>query len=309
MKIDELAPGTALAAYVSVAAAFLGGGYALWSGTALHPELSAALIAISLGLLALGTRVDATRLPGWVVLAAYWALQPMHLYHRDIADVFNASFAAAAVPLFLYFAYRETLGNDRSLRFAAGMAAVAGGGYFAIYYFPAIGDGLRYVVAFLSTGIVEAVTGGDAALTFHGSPGSPDYMPIIEYGEARVGIILACTGIQSILIFAGGILVTAAPAVQKAKGLLATAPTIFGLNLLRVSGEVWGIDYLVMRGWAELDAYNFLENGVAKVASLVALVALAYLVFTVLPSLQDDTLGLLRMPREKGPLERAVFRS
>lgn len=308
MTIDDASPGTALAAYVSVAAAFLGGGYALWSGTALHPQLSAGLIAVSLGLLALGTRVNAARLPGWVALAAYWALQPMHLYFRDVADVFNASFAAAAVPFFLYLGYREAMGDDRPLRFAAGMAAVAGGGYFAIYYFPVLGDALRYLVASLSHGIVEAATGNSVSLMAHGSPGSPDYLPILEYGNARVGIILACTGIQSILIFAGAILVTAAPLARKGMALLATVPTIFGLNLLRVSGEVWGIDRLVAMGWTEMAAYNLLENGVAKVASLVALVVLAYVTFHILPSLQDDILDLLRMPRRKGPLERAVLR-
>ncbi len=183
---------------------------------------------------------------------------------------------------------------------------MAGGGYFALYYAPVLGDHLRYAVASISTDLLSAATGEGVGLVERHGPGHPEYMPIMEYGEARIGIILACTGIQSILIFVGGILVTSAPAGDKARALLATVPTIFGLNLLRVSGETWGMDYLMVQGWSEMAAYNFLENGVAKVASLVVLFVLAYVVFGLLPSLQADVMRLVSLPKRRGPMEEAV---
>lgn len=295
-----------LAAYGSSSFGLLMGGYLLWSETPFHAEASMVTIALALGLLALGTREEKLRFPGWLAMAAYWSLQPVHLYHRDIADVVNAGFAAIAVPFFLYLAYRELRGDGRPLRFAAGMSVIAGGGYFALYYFPLTGDLLRLAVAGIGREVLEASTGTAVSLVQRGSPGTEGYMPILEYGRARIGIILACTGIQSILVFAGGIAVTGAPLWSRLRALLSTAPAIFGLNLFRVSGETWGMDYLMARGWSEMAAYNFLENGVAKVGSLVALVLLAYLVFRMLPSLQDDVLSLLSLPKRGGPIERAL---
>ncbi|MBS1263957.1 MAG: hypothetical protein MAG715_01152 [Methanonatronarchaeales archaeon] len=306
MKIAEVGPGGGLATYGAANVLLLSAGYLVWGSTSVHGAVSALLVASALTLLAAGSFRPGFRLPGWVAMAAYWALQPMQLYHRDLADVVNAGFAALAVPFFLYLAYRELLGDDRALRFAAGMSVVAGGGYFALYYAPVLGDQLRYAVAYISRGILSASTAGNVGLAERYTPGHPEYMPIIELGNARIGIILACTGIQSILIFVSGILVTSAPAVDKARASLATVPTIFGLNLLRVSGEAWGIDYLMRRGWSEVTAYNFLENGVAKVASLVALFVLAYVVFALLPSLRDDVMNLVSLPKRGGPLERAV---
>jgi len=304
---ESVAPRRVLALFLSANALLLAAGFAVWAFTPLHPLASPLLILVSLSLLFAGTFRERYRFPGWVVLAMYWAMQPMHLFYRDVADYVNASFAALAVPFFLYLAYRELVERDGVLRFAAGMAVVAGGGYFTLYYFPVLGDGLRYVVAVLSLNILDVATGSEPVrMYFRGAPGQESYMPILEYGRARIGIILACTGAQSILIFASGIIVTVAPRKQRVKALLATAPPIFGLNLLRVSGEIWGMNYLMLRGWREMEAYNFLENGVAKVASLMALFVLAYVVFRLLPSLHDDVMDLVTLHKKDGPLERIL---
>lgn len=296
-----------MAAYVAVTAGFLAAGFLLWSRTSLHPVASAGLVVVFLSLLLLGFFEDRFRFPGWVALAMYWSLQPMHLFYRDVADYVNASFAVLAVPFFLYLAYRELVEGDGVLRFAAGMSVVAGGGYFALYYFPVLGDSLRYAVAAISFNVLEVAAPTEPLRLFErGVPGSEEYMPIVVYERSKIGIILACTGIQSILIFASGILVTAAPYRDKARALLATAPVIFGLNLVRVTGETWGMNYLMLHGWTRMDAYNFLENGVAKVGSLVALLVLAYAVFVMLPSLQEDVMELVTLPRKDGPLERAL---
>lgn len=143
---------------------------------------------------------------GWVVFAGHWALTGMYYYEIGGADWVNMVFAYAAVFLLAYFAYQElvsrSLGTDnKSLRFTAAAVVIAASVWYAF---------LR--VEFLAQGIIEIVTVHTVWMlemfnhnVVINEDGRTGFMSAISYPESAfprtVIIILACTAIQSMMIF------------------------------------------------------------------------------------------------------------
>jgi archaeosortase A len=96
-----------------------------------------------------------------------------------------------------------------------------------------------------------------------------------------VEIILACTAIESIALFAGVIISVRASLHRKIAALAVSTFAIYSLNIIRNAfvmaayGESWFGD----------DSFAVAHNIIAKAGSIVALLAIAYLVFALLPEL------------------------
>ena len=94
-------------------------------------------------------------------------------------------------------------------------------------------------------------------------------------------IILACTAIESIALFAGVILSVQAPPGRRLAALAASTFSIYLLNIVR-NGFV-----LMAYGWSWFGegSFDIAHNIIAKMGSTLALLVISYLVFLLLPEL------------------------
>jgi archaeosortase A len=214
-----------------------------------------------------GARAYAVRAIGFVVFGLYWATQAMRMYTIEGGDFVNAAFALFAVPFYGYFAYHEVLSyqrkeTPRALLWLAGTSFITTGVYFVSHKIQVISEWLILRVAEQTAWLLH-VFGQDVVLHGGTPPDSRIYYPtgsgILGDGYFPVQIILACTAIQSIMIFVGGIMALRPPAVGdgvsgRAKvfnrlyhtfssrrnfAYLLTIPLIYVLNLLRNVLIIW----------------------------------------------------------------------
>ncbi len=251
-------------------------------------------------------------LAGWLAMGLYWWTQVEHFVL--IRDPINALFCAAALPFFGYLAYHEYLSARwnqaySSLRWVAGMTVVAGGIYFAVERVRYIAGWLIETVAGESVWLLE-VCGPTATLEgIDWGEGSRWYRPGSAHEEVRVGvaadwkdpmaphvnIVLACTALQSMIIFVAAVLVTRAEPRRRLYAFL--APVIYGLNLIRNAVVIW-LTYENV--WGD-DTFFWAHAVIGKGGSLVALVFLAIAVFHFLPEMQDYIIDLMDLPRREPP--------
>jgi archaeosortase A (PGF-CTERM-specific) len=218
----------------------------------------------------------------------------------------NSLGAAAALPVFLFLAYHESLSyrwNEefQPLRFLATGAFWAAGIYFVVDRIPAISSGLIDVVAnhtaFLLNGINPGY--GVGALNLQGNTwvwrtnAEEIYAPITRGGKDIVNIILACTAIQGITITAALVPGTSDPLKRKALVLAILVPTTYVMNLVR--------NVVVIHFYVAGDEWEFVHNGYGKGLSFLVLMVLMLVAFWLLPELYLNINGLFELPWRKKP--------
>jgi phosphatidylserine decarboxylase len=251
---------------------------------------------------------------GWLALGGFWWSEVEH--YILIRDPVNALFCAMALPFFGYLAYHHWLTIEwrreyPALRWLVAMTVIAGGIYFLVERVPFLAGWLIQVVAEQSVWLLNVA-------------GAPTTLGPLDYGEGSrwyrlgsahqevsvpveaawrdpmspaVSIVLACTALQSMIIFVGGVLCTSAPRQRRVYAFLATVPTIYLLNLIRNAVVIW-LTYEHV--WGD-DTFYYAHAWIGKGGSLVALVALAYIVFHYLPEMQDAILGVMDLPWREPP--------
>jgi len=252
---------------------------------------------------------------GWLCLGFFWWLQVEH--YIIIKDPINALFCAAAVPFFGYLAYHEyqsILWNAKyePLRWLAAMTVIAGGIYFFVERVPLLSGWLIHLIAEQSIWILNVLDLETTLGALDYGEGSRWYRPASEHQEVRVSvegeswqhldaptvnIVLACTALQSMIIFVGGVICTKAPYNRRFYAFLATVPPIYILNLIRNAGVIW-LTYEHV--WGD-DTFFWAHAVIGKVGSLIALIFLAIAVFHFLPEMQDSILGVIDLPLREAP--------
>jgi len=235
---------------------------------------------------------------GWFLFAFFWATMPNLLYFSEGGDVFNAGVCIIGVFVLFYMAYHEWLSIQRgddvsSLNWIAGGTFLAGIIYFTIEngIIPGLQEWLIENVAAQTAGLLSLFgisTTREKALIIHTNP------PIM--------IIFACTAIQSIVLFVG--MIGALPRVglkRKTLGLLVTVVPIYFLNLIRNASVV----YMVGSGMV---SFELAHNVIGKAGSLFALIVLLFITFKIAPELYDEIIGIIDLPKRKGPVERFFAR-
>ncbi|HET6398425.1 MAG TPA: archaeosortase A, partial [Candidatus Thermoplasmatota archaeon] len=114
-----------------------------------------------------------------------------------------------------------------------------------------------------------------------------------------VSIILACTAIQSIMLFVGLFLGTTASWQRKLRMSLIVAAVVYVLNLLRNVGIIWFYGQGDASFWV-------MHNAIGKGGSLLAMVGIAFVVFRFFPEFFQALVSVLDLPERDGPLERAL---
>ncbi len=245
-------------------------------------------------------RGHAVTAAGWVLLAIYWLSQiPVFLGKEEVV---NAIYAVLAQPFFLFLAYHERLNmkwdeDFSSLRFMAGMAAIAGSMYFIIHTFE------DFAAFFIREAAHEAVFALNALFDQGVSVEATKFnndevrVPIGGHdgGSNGIAIILACTALQSIVIFIGAIKCSRGDRHRRFKAFMWTVPVIWLLNMVRNVAVI----YLV---YNQIVDFHVAHDDLSRWVSLIVLIILAFIMFEILPELHEDIIGLafLYRRRQKG---------
>lgn len=125
------------------------------------------------------------------------------------------------------------------------------------------------------------------------------YTPESDLTIVPVSIILACTAIQSIMLFVGLFAGTEAHWKRKLYASLVVGGIIYILNLVRNTGIIW----FYGQGHA---SFWVMHNAIGKGGSLIAMVAIAFGVFRFFPEFFKSLTAVLDLPDRDGPIERTL---
>ena len=284
------------------------------SGTPLTPAATVAAFAkpalgfSAIGLLLIAFRRESGRaaLSGWLLLASYWGVELLGYLRAE--QRFDAAVAltvllfcvllaghAAAVTADAADAAADSGGERR--RFMTLMARV--GFICGVCYLPfseikPLGELLIYATAALTAAAINFLHGvGLLSLSVRA-----EFPAFIHAENAAalppVEIILACTAIQSIVIFTGIIFGVEAPLDRKIKAFLVSVPVIFVLNVFR-NVFVTAAYFEAWFGGDNFESFYIAHHVVARVFVLGSLVAIAYAVFATLPETVDLVEKLLTL--------------
>ncbi|RLM94707.1 archaeosortase A [Halobellus sp. Atlit-38R] len=251
----------------------------------------------------------------WVGFAVFWLQLVPHFafVHKSYVE---GVLAVAAVPASLYAGYLLWNGRD-SLYVLSRAVAVMGLIYLPFETIPAFS--LLGVAVPAPRGVlmetVAAQTGFLVnALGYHPEMivGEQGYLNTFLFfdGSHRltVAVVLACTGLGSIAIFAGLIAAVKAPLRRKLRAMAIAVPIIYALNLLRTTfiTIAFGKQYMqwfvdeIMFLFGSSDPYMvsfFISDRIiSQVLAVVVLVGITYLVVRELPELLtviEDVLFML----------------
>lgn len=261
------------------------------------------MLFISLGLIGIGffykkKEKHFIRILGWVLFGIYWAFQG-EIYVK-INDYVNAFFSYSALPFFIYISYHEYLSykwkeEHRGLKFLAGTTFFSAFPYFIVDKFIIVSQSLIIFTAKQTVFFLNLISNTEYSIGEIGWNGIEYYTPVFP---SYIGIILACTAIQSMLIFIGGILATEGEDYsfnkRRLKAFLITVPVIYVLNIIRNVGIIYGVNDLDLN-------FEYLHGVLGKGGSLIALIILAFFVFKILPELHENILSLVELYKRKKP--------
>ncbi|MCK5253182.1 MAG: hypothetical protein KAQ96_09535 [Thermoplasmata archaeon] len=268
------------------------------------------------------SRCHLLRIVGSLLLAAFFVYEVVRIIEAG-KDVWNVTFTAIAAPVFLFVAWQEYLSwrwdeDNESLKWITGTAFVAGLIYYGFDRIPVMSAGIIWVTAAESIWMGQLFGyGWDMAVG--GVIWGPDHVSV-DIENASVRIILACTGIEAIVIFVGAIFATQmkrdpwkvyrdpdqpkylrlramTPKERALRALLITTSIIWVGNLIR---NVMIIFLVEDKGWD----FDFVHADIGKSMSFVILLALAFITFNLMPEMLDNISGIADLVKRKSPEER-----
>lgn len=105
---------------------------------------------------------------------------------------------------------------------------------------------------------------------------------------------MACSGLQSMIIFVGAIgALSSVSWKRRARGLLIALPTIYALNMFRNAGIVWLTETYPEWSLMGIGMFDFTHSYAAKVISLFAMFLMAIALFDLLPELHKHIMKIL----------------
>ncbi len=229
-------------------------------------------LAVALMFIFVATKKRILGCIGWILFGVYWLTEiPNYL---AIMDYFNTTIMILAFVLFtmIGFAILKTKNLNVFLDVTAFSALSA------LFYFPFAVD------PWLKRGIISVVA--DQTVALGNALGfkieKPAFNKIALNGK-YVEIILACTGIESMALFAGATLGVKADLKSRLKAFMISVPVIYVLNLFR------NVFVVVAYGneWFGEDSFYIAHHIICKILATIALVLISLGVFRFLPELAD----------------------
>lgn len=122
----------------------------------------------------------------------------------------------------------------------------------------------------------------------------PFYTDLLMDGTTiPISFVLACTAIQSMIIFVGATVVLDIDVRKRIRALIITLPVIHILNLFRNAGLIWLHQTYEEWNWLGLSIFDFGHLYAARVISLAAMFLMAIILFELLPTLHRNVLVLM----------------
>ncbi|WP_396610262.1 archaeosortase A [Haloferax sp. S1W] len=241
---------------------------------------------------------------GWVLFALFWLQLIPHftLVHKSYIE---GLLTIAAVPASLYAGWLLYSGRDSLFVLSRAVAAM-GVVYLPFETIPALTlfgtmipaprGVLMETVAAQTNFLIESLGYSTTMI-----PGDEGYLNTFLWMQGshriEISVVLACTGLGSIAIFAGLITAVDAPLRRKVRGLAIAVPIIYALNLLRTTFitisvgkqyfQLFVDEILFLFGSSDPYMVSFFisDRIISQVLAVVALIGITYLVVREVPEL------------------------
>ncbi len=264
---------------------------------------------------------------GWVAFGLFFWIKTPH--YAELMDPILVLMCGASLPVSILIALQERkIGESQSgyLIWSRGFVFWAALPYLLVSWVPYLSVAGVYLTAiqavmFLKLCGIDEFNVGEAMVEFSDGRIIPFsefsgskilyleplgeggfFVPIVlaDGTPAGVSMILACSGLQSMIIFVGAIVaLTKSPLSDRIRALLVTVPVIHILNVFRNAGII----YLDMNfrdwNWLGIGMFDFAHSYAAKFGSLGAMFVMAIVLFELLPELHRNVLDLIDSVRRK----------
>ena len=207
----------------------------------------------------------------WIIFGIAWIFKAPYYY--SIGDYFNTTVVILAFLFFVGMGIRIfTAKTLKTFIDVTAFSALAAAVYFPFAFEPTLNKLIIEVVA-NQTSILASYLGFE--MQVNGD--------VVTLNNHEVQIILACTGIESMALFAGATLGIRAEWSRKIKAFLISVPVIYILNLLRNVFVTVSFAY----EWFGENSFYIAHHIISKVLATVALILISLAVFRLLPELAD----------------------
>lgn len=255
---------------------------------------------------------------GWVCVGLYFFNQSWVYLGHD--DIILTVMCALTLPLSVAMAWWEDKATERqksAILWARGTVAFAGGPYLLIAYVPYLSVFAIWFVATQSAWFLGFSTGQEIEVgttwvnansgrvswenwdgnrwfstDFTGEYAFQSELMLADGTMIGINFVLACTALQSMVLFIGAISVLDLPWKKRLRALLLVLPLIHALNVFRNAGLIWmHMTYTRWDLWG-LSVFEFGHTYIARFVSLFAMFLIALIMFEILPSMHRNIMSL-----------------
>lgn len=214
----------------------------------------------------------------WAIFGVAWVVRVP--YYISINDYFNTFLLILAFLFFVLLAITIATSKKYMNVF---LDVTAFSALAALVYFPFTFS------SFLNQAIIELVAEQTVILANWLGFQMVRMGDKILLNDHHIRIILACTGIESIALFAGATLgIKSESNSRKLKAFLISVPVIYVLNLLRNIFVTVSFSY----SWFGENSFYIAHHVISKLLATAALILISLGVFKVLPELADLIFGV-----------------
>lgn len=266
----------------------------------------------------------------WIFVGLYFFNDSFRYLQHD--DMVMVIMSALTLPMAIAMAWWEGQQTTESTRkaqnWARGAVAFAGGPYLLIAHMPWLNVLAIWFVASQSAWMLRFSGGQDVQLgetlvntdagfvTWDAWQGNrwfstelvgeyPIHTELILADGSMIGInfVLACTALQSLVVFIGAISVLDIDWKRRVRALFLIVATIHILNLFRNAGLIWM--HLTYTTWQfnGLSVFEFGHAYVARIVSLMAMFLMALIMFDILPELHKHILRIIKPHKQNQHLK------
>lgn len=293
-------------------------------------ESATLLGAVGMFLLAVGwlqRRSASVRIAqvGWVLVGFYFFSQSWkYLEHNDAILTVLCAFTLPLACLAAWWEQNADGHQKEAIVWARGTVAFAGGPYLLITYVPYLSVLAIWFVASQSAWFLGFATGqkieigttwvNDSsgrvswenwegnrwfATDFSSEYAFQSELLLADGTMIGINFVLACTALQSMVLFIGAISVLELSWKKRIRALLLIVPLIHLLNVFRNAGLIWmHMTYTQWNLWG-MSVFEFGHSYVARVVSLFAMFLMALIMFEMLPSMHRNIMALMSPAKDR----------
>lgn len=262
---------------------------------------------------------------GWVLVGFYFFSQSWkYLEHNDAILTVLCAFTLPLACLAAWWEQNADGHQKEAIVWARGTVAFAGGPYLLITYVPYLSVLAIWFVASQSAWFLGFATGqkieigttwvNDSsgrvswenwegnrwfATDFSSEYAFQSELLLADGTMIGINFVLACTALQSMVLFIGAISVLELSWKKRLRALLLIVPLIHLLNVFRNAGLIWmHMTYTQWNLWG-MSVFEFGHSYVARVVSLFAMFLMALIMFEMLPSMHRNIMALMSPAKDR----------